>query len=395
MRKCARNFAQDSNESIKRSKYNHSIEIYNSNDFQHDFTDLATFYPPFAQQLKQLKSRRKIDIQRSTKSNLRGGDLFSCFGTYVTFDFNVELTRAILLKDHGLVLPSMPNNRLCPPVPNRLNYVRWIKDLVLGNICNIASQEKRLHFQGMDIGTGSSCIYPLLLSSVFSKQSDKWRFFATEVDPISLKSAQSNVDANHLQDCITVALVKQTEDIFNVEAKKSAKLDSSTFQPSQCVYGPLQNSLLAALSIKKEKNTIESQQFDFCMTNPPFYATIAQCQTPRVGDFRDRTAMTLSESFYPRGGETAFITDIIHDSLQTRQQITWYTSLIGQKSTLHHVERILLDLGFGRGSIATAEFVQGGRGSQRRWGIAWTFMQVPMRNPGNVFTFDFFCLTTY
>lgn len=40
-----------------------------------------------------------------------------------------ELTRVMLRHDFGIEW-NVPLNRLCPPVPNRLNYVCWLADLM-------------------------------------------------------------------------------------------------------------------------------------------------------------------------------------------------------------------------------------------------------------------------
>ena len=418
---------QQTNNKKKRKKIHFPIHIYKSNDYEHyDFSELSLSYPSFAYQLEQLKLRRDLatssyndgtleltkatneilkdrheDISKDESINnesIAGDHLHSsCFGTFVTFDFNLELARAILHKYHGgITLTSMPTDRLCPPIPNRLNYVRWIYDLVYqktefggdGEKINKIEENdnilKKLHFRGIDIGTGASCIYPLLLSSIFSKD---WMFFATEIDPISFRSAQKNIDANKLQHKIQISLVPQTKE--KEEPKFAQELQSTETQPTSFstlltkyqtsqVQGPVYNAIEAAIQLYDEPKI----QFDFCMTNPPFYSKPSHCQTPRSGDLRARTAMTTLESLYPRGGEKAFILDMINDSLTSRNQITWYTSLIGQKSTLDYIEKTLLKLGFSRANVRIAQFVQGKRGIQRRWAIAWTFMETPLRSLG-------------
>ena len=102
-----------------------------------------------------------------------------------------ELTRTLLQADFGINYWEIPENRLIPPVPSRLNYILWIHDL-LGTIrpegpAGAAALENlprpELHelpsrehvrarppsvtagepgVRGIDIGTGASAIYPLL-----------------------------------------------------------------------------------------------------------------------------------------------------------------------------------------------------------------------------------------
>lgn len=48
-------------------------------------------------------------------------------------------------------------------------------------------------------GTGASCIFPLL-----GVRACHWRFVASEIDPVSITSAQRNVNANNLQDRICI-----------------------------------------------------------------------------------------------------------------------------------------------------------------------------------------------
>lgn len=49
--------------------------------------------------------------------------------------------------------------------------------------------------KGIDIGTGASCIYPLLGVSVMGN----WSFIATDTDAVSAEWAKRNVRSNGLQ----------------------------------------------------------------------------------------------------------------------------------------------------------------------------------------------------
>lgn len=119
-----------------------------------------------------------------------------------TIDFHDEtaqrhLTQALLFRDFDVQL-EIPDDRLCPPVPNRLNYVLWLQDI----LSHSSSQEQppTSSVRGIDIGTGASVIYPLLACRL----SPNWRFVATDVDTVSLASAQANVDRNGLSERISV-----------------------------------------------------------------------------------------------------------------------------------------------------------------------------------------------
>lgn len=43
--------------------------------------------------------------------------------------FPRQLTKSLLERDFGTKL-DLPDDRLCPPIPNRYNYILWIQDLL-------------------------------------------------------------------------------------------------------------------------------------------------------------------------------------------------------------------------------------------------------------------------
>ena len=61
------------------------------------------------------------------------------------------------------------DSELTCQVENRHNYILWLKDLL-----DTTSYEERSHRRGLDIGTGASCIYPLLGCT-----QRPWSFIAT------------------------------------------------------------------------------------------------------------------------------------------------------------------------------------------------------------------------
>ena len=78
-----------------------------------DFEELARSYPAFAREWEATRA----------KQQQHGGS----FSSVVTQEFNIALTRALIHSKFALTLPSLPFDRLCPPVPNRLAYVEWLE----------------------------------------------------------------------------------------------------------------------------------------------------------------------------------------------------------------------------------------------------------------------------
>ena len=91
--------------------------------------------------------------------------------------------------------------------------------------------------EGLDVGTGASCIYPLLGHSLYS-----WKFIATDIDPESVESARKIVVMNHLEDSIQI-------------------LQRTPEQP-----------LLKG---------VVKEGMAFCMCNPPFFSSIDEVSLRR------------------------------------------------------------------------------------------------------------------
>ena len=117
----------------------------------------------------------------------------------VTLNFDDQdalrcLTKVLLKQDFGYEI-SIPENRLIPAIPQRLNYVLWIEDVIKCGLMKDSSPS--YSYKGIDIGTGSCCIIPFLCCS-----SANWNFLATENDEISFHSAKSNILQNNMAEKI-------------------------------------------------------------------------------------------------------------------------------------------------------------------------------------------------
>lgn len=264
-----------------------------------DFLQLTLAYP-------DLRKYVKPDLSGKVKIN------FKCQGAVR------ELTKCLLHRDFGLTI-ELPPDRLVPTLPLRMNYLLWIEDLL-----NEAGEQ----FHGIDIGTGASCIYPLLAAKYF-----KWKMTATEVNDESVSYAVRNVEKNDLRDFIQV-----------VPVKDNILLDSAL----------------------EDGNT-----YDFCMCNPPFYSDESElcgkARTDRRAPPRNYRSGQNFELVAP-GGETAFISKIIDDSVKLRCKVRVYTVMVGHKSNLNKVKELVKMVKPVK--MRTTEFCQG---RTTRWGIAWTF----------------------
>ncbi|RZC32523.1 Methyltransf 10 and/or MTS domain containing protein [Asbolus verrucosus] len=251
----------------------------------------------------------------------------------VTIDFkNVEALRALtctlLKKDFGLDL-EIPLNKLIPTVPLRLNYLLWIEDLL-----NLAGRTENI--KGIDIGTGASCIYPTIAAKKY-----KWAMTATEIDPESIEYATNNVTKNQLSHLIKVVAV--AKDTLLEEVLKE--------YPGE---------------------------HDFCMCNPPFFSSVQEIhpffKARKQNRPHPRNAFCASvDEVVAKGGEVEYITKLIKESTKINRQIKIYSTMIGHKSSLPPLKKLLREVDVV--SFKQTEFCQG---HTTRWGLAWTFHDVDL-----------------
>lgn len=316
-----RSHPESSRESVNRTSSEILSLVENPN-----FEEFARQYPAFHKAWDEARQQQRDAHSRKS------------FSSCVTQEFTVTLTRALLQAHFNLQLPYIESDHLCPPVPNRFFYLHWIFNHLLKDAGPSRSK------LGMDIGTGAACIYALLASRFFHCD-----MVASDIDTNALSLAKSNVAANQLERKILLLEVPPTH----------------SQQPFLPPGGPLERTLIAY------SNAGQAKSFDFTMTNPPFYdRDEMEHRTPRAGDGRDRTSMTVSEGFYPNG-EIGFVTEIFADSLKHRQSSVWFSSMLGKKVSLIHLQKLLIHV-LGPAHVKATEY---GPGQYTRWFLAWTFQR--------------------
>ena len=125
-----------------------------------------------------------------------------------TIDFaNPKAVKALnfglLKKYYKIAFWEFPDTNLCPPIPGRVDYIHHISDVLKASNIND-------NIRVLDIGTGASCIYPILGNAEYN-----WKFVATDIDEISLKYAQNVINKNDLGDSISLRYQKDRSQIFN------------------------------------------------------------------------------------------------------------------------------------------------------------------------------------
>lgn len=234
-------------------------------------------------------------------------------------DFSLDgatlaVTRAILLHHFSLLL-SLPPGHLVPTVPARLQYLSWAFSLVPG-------KEGTL----LDIGTGPSAIYALL----GARTSPKWRFVATDTDPVAVESAERNVAGNNLS---SVSIV--CRDL------------SDALVPSEIFF--------------RER---ELPDLALTVCNPPFYN---EGCTPV-----ERAPPGTDAQLETRGGEVAFLERLGRDS--RRRYGVWFTSLVGVKADLPDIISALRGESIGADQVVSVELAAGARTT--RWAVGWRFEEI-------------------
>ncbi|KAL6078541.1 hypothetical protein STEG23_011110 [Scotinomys teguina] len=271
-----------------------------------DFAYLASKYPDFKQHI-QINLNGRVSLNFKDPEAVRA------------------LTCTLLREDFGLSI-DIPLERLIPTVPLRLNYIHWVEDLI-----GHQDSDKGTLRRGIDIGTGASCIYPLLGATL-----NGWYFLATEVDDMCFNYAKKNVEQNNLSDLIKVVKVPQ----------KTLLMDA----------------------LKEESEIV----YDFCMCNPPFFANQLEAQGVNSRNSRRPPPSSINTGgiteIMAEGGELEFVKRIIHDSLQLKKRLRWYSCMLGKKCSLAPLKEELRVQGVPK--VTFTEFCQG---RTMRWALAWSF----------------------
>ncbi|KAH0293948.1 hypothetical protein M436DRAFT_71468 [Aureobasidium namibiae CBS 147.97] len=245
-----------------------------------------------------------------------------------------QLTKSVLKRDFDLKL-ELPDDRLCPPVPVRYNYVRWLQDLM--DSTSDSEDPAIDNITGLDIGIGASCIYSLLACS--SRPS--WNMLGTDIDPQNFSHANKNIERN------------------DIESRIRTKLNTA------------EDALISP-------KAFDLDRLDFVMCNPPFYSSAEDLAISSAGKSGPPSAVCTGaevEMICP-GGDAGFVLRMVEESRELKDTVKWYTSMLGKLSSVHQVIDRLKEIGVTNWAVT---LLRAGN-KTRRWAVGWSFGD---RRPSN------------
>eukprot|EP00126_Sphaerothecum_destruens_P008938 Sdes_comp20389_c0_seq3m14310 len=223
------------------------------------------------------------------------------------------LTKASLKLIFGVDL-NIPHGNLIPRVPQRMTFILFVQHLL--GILPAEMFPAQQNVWGIDLGTGASCIYPILGFRSFG-----WNFLAVDCDENSIESSRKNI--------------------------------------------------LRAVLSSLESSTLP--YFHFCMCNPPFFESKDQQNISFLKKSKPSCGSSpfaaSHHELFTQGGEFSFVKGIIQDSQILKHKVVWYSTMLGKKDTFHKVLKCLQSLL----DIQNIVFTTFSHGKTIRWAIAWTF----------------------
>ena len=246
------------------------------------------------------------------------------------------LNKALLLAYYDIQFWEIPSTFLCPPIPGRVDYIHYLADLLAQSNNGVIPKGESV--QGLDIGVGANCIYPILGNAVYG-----WSFVGTDIDEKAIQNCKKIIEKNpKLIDAISLQLQTEPRFIF--------------------------------------KNIMESEdKFAFTICNPPFHnskeeATKVALRKVHNLSTNKTTTPTLNfggqnaELWCP-GGELGFITQMIYESAKYPMHCLWYTTLVSKQAHLNSLYKTLNKVN--AANISTIDMAQGQKTSRI---LAWTFL---------------------
>ena len=240
-----------------------------------------------------------------------------------------QLNKAILFKEYALTSYKLPEGYLCPPIPGRADYLFYIAEM-------LEERFPKTNINGLDIGTGANCIYPIIGACQFG-----WQMVGVDIDKLAVKNAEEIISENKLKQNIEIKHQPNNANIFE------GIINSKDF-------------------------------FHFTMCNPPFYSSEKEAQKNALKKLKNlNPTIKLTEAqrnfggqaneLWCNGGEALFIKRMIKQSVNHKSQVGLFTTLVSRKANLPKLYKQLDKL---KAIHQTIEMSQGNKVSHI---LVWNF----------------------
>ena len=252
------------------------------------------------------------------------------------------LNQALLKRFYKVDFWDIPEGFLCPPIPGRADYIHYLADLLAQS--NAGKIPKGSKIKVLDIGTGANLIYPILGNAIYD-----WSFVGSELNPKAIECAQEII-AKNTKFQGKIALRPQQD---------PTKIFSTIIQPEEF--------------------------FDLTLCNPPFHESAQAAQEGSRRKVQNLTGKSVQKAelnfggqaaeLWTEGGELAFIRKMIAESLNFKNQVYWFTTLVSKSENLKPLQIQLEKVGSTAHKVV--EMAQGNKISRF---VAWTFLNPKQRD---------------
>lgn len=276
--------------------------------------------------------KTKLELQEFVKPN-KYGDLSIDFADPQAV---ISLNKALLAHFYGIKDYTIPEGYLCPPIPGRVDYIHHIADLLA--ISNNGVIPKGNTVKGLDVGIGANGIYAIIGASVYD-----WDFVGSDIEIESIKSVENIVNSNE-----------------SLKGKIECKLQLN----SQNIFTGIIN---------------KDEFYNFTICNPPFHKSLKDAMDGNKRKIQNLTKQKITKNtlnfggknneLWCKGGEIAFITNMIKESLEFKNNVLWFTTLVSKKENLSLIYKKLEDIKVSE--IKTIDMSQGQKITRI---IAWSFL---------------------
>lgn len=297
----------------KETKTLHSRNFHNN---RYDFNALIKTNP---------------DLQEFVKPN-KYGDLSIDFANPQAV---ISLNKALLAYFYGIKHYIIPDGYLCPPIPGRADYVHHIADLLASCNNNVIPKGKAV--KGLDVGIGANGIYAIIGSSVYD-----WNFVGSDIEIKSIKSVENIVNSNEI-----------------LKEKIECKLQ---INPENIFIGIIN----------------KDDFYDFTLCNPPFHKSLKDAMDGNKRKVQNLTKQKTIKSalnfggknneLWCKGGEIAFIKNMIKESLEFKSNVFWFTTLVSKKENLPTIYKALEEI-----NVKEIKTIDMSCGQKITRIVAWTF----------------------